>query len=78
MRNVHASLVTLLCLTIAACSQDNTLGPWQEEVELTDGRVLVVERFEDMEVHRRLGDAGAAFINSTTISPVEPTHLVTL
>jgi hypothetical protein len=53
------------------------LGPWHEEVKLSDGRVILVERFEDSTVRKPIGDAGGAFLNETTLKVVAPAELAT-
>jgi len=54
------------------------LGPWQEEVQLADGRVIVVERFEGSEVRGPIGDAKDAYITTTTLKFVAPPELAAL
>ena len=54
------------------------LGPWQEEVQLADGRVIVVERFEDSEVRGPIGDAKDAYITVTTLKVIAPPDLAAL
>jgi len=54
------------------------LGPWKEEVKLSDGRVIVVERFEDFKVRRLLGQEQSAFIKAASIKIVAPPELAGL
>ena len=49
--------------------------PWQEEVQVSDGRVILVERFEDSTVRKAIGGAGGAFLNETTLKVVAPAEL---
>jgi hypothetical protein len=57
---------------------NSELGPWQEEVKLRDGRVIVIERLEAANVRSGMGDVGAAFITNTTISFMAPPELAIL
>ena len=57
--------------------QPEGLGPWQEEIRLSDGRVILVERFEGSTVRKPIGDAGAAFLDETTLKVVAPAELAT-
>ena len=54
------------------------LGPWQEEVRLSDGRMVVVERYEESEVRQPIADVGAAFLTVTTVKFVAPPELAML
>ena len=65
------------CGVLVACGP-NGLGPWQEEVKLADGRVIVVERFEESEIRGPLGDAKDSYINTTTIKFIAPPDLAVL
>jgi len=66
------------CVVVAACnSNSGGLGPWQEEVQISDGRVILVERFEDSTVRKPIGDAGGAFLDETTLKVVAPAELAT-
>lgn len=65
------------CTVLVACGPKG-LGPWQEEVRLSDGRVIVVERYEETEVRQPIGDVGAAFLTGTTLKFVAPPELATL
>ena len=65
------------CAALVACSPRG-LGPWQEEVRLSDGRKIVVERYEEAEVRQPIADLGAAFLAVTTIKFVSPSELATL
>jgi len=65
------------CTVLAACGSGG-LGPWQEEVRLSDGRVIVVERYEEAEVRTPMGDVGGAFLTRTTLKVVAPPALATL
>lgn len=64
---------------LAACGigKPAGLGPWQEEVKLSGGRVILVERFEGSTVRKPIGDAGGAFLNETTLKVVAPAELAT-
>jgi hypothetical protein len=74
-----ATLMMAISFLVAACGKSaGGLGPWQEDVQLSDGRVIVVERFENIEVRQPIGDVGSAAINSTTIKFVSPPDLATL
>jgi hypothetical protein len=64
------------CFVLTACGPKG-LGPWQEEVQLSDGRVILVERFEDSTLRKPIGDAGGAFLNNTTLKFVAPADLAT-
>lgn len=72
-------LLAVLGVQLSACgraSPDNDgLGPWQEEVELSDGRVIVVERFEDIKVSTLLGDPVSAKVKAARIKIVSPAEL---
>jgi len=65
------------CAVLVACGPRG-LGPWQEEVRLSDGRELVVERYEEAGVRQPIGDVGAAFLTVTTLKFVAPPELATL
>ena len=66
------------CVVLSACNSDSGgLGPWQEEVQISDGRVILVERFEDSTVRKPIADAGGAFLNETTLRVVAPAELAT-
>jgi len=65
------------CAVLVACGPRG-LGPWQEEVRLSDGRKIVVERYEEAEVRQPIGDVGAAFLTRTTLKFVAPPELATL
>lgn len=71
-------LVTLTTLLISCSWGDNDLGPWKEEVRLSDGRVIVVERYERFEVKTPIGDPGSAFLEETTIKFVAPQEMTGL
>jgi hypothetical protein len=73
----HA-LMALSMFAIAGCGQPVGLAPWQEEVLLNDGRVIVVERYEDSEVRGPIGDAKGEFLNSTTLKFIAPPELTAL
>lgn len=80
-RSMRRALAPLsLCILLSGCGggEPSGLGPWQEEVELADGRVVVVKRFEINEVRGPIGDAKGAFINSTTIEFIAPPDLAAL
>jgi len=65
------------CAVLVSCGPKG-LGPWQEEVRLSDGRKIVVERYEKAEVRQPIGDVGAAFLTVTTLKFVAPPELATL
>ena len=66
------------CVVLAACnSYPGGLGPWQEEVQISDGRVILVERFEGNTVRKPIGDAGGAFLDETTLIVVAQVELAT-
>jgi hypothetical protein len=71
------TLSGLTLLTACGFGKPSGLGPWQEEVALSDGRVILVERFEDSTVRKPIGDAGGAFLNKTTLKVVAPAALAT-
>lgn len=72
-------LLAVLCIQLSACGRaspgNDGLGPWQEEVELSDGRVIVVERFEDIKVSTLLGDPVSAKAKAARIKIVRPAEL---
>ncbi len=70
-RRLLQGLAAIACFVLAACGPKD-LGPWQEEVKLADGRVIVVERFEDSEIRGPIGDAKDSYINTTTIKFIAP------
>ena len=66
------------CVVLAACNSDSGgLGAWQEEVPISDGRVILVARFEGSTVRKPIGDAGGAFLDETTLKVVGPAELAT-
>jgi len=70
-------LVLGACAVLVACGPRG-LGPWQEEVRLSDGRKIVVERYEEAEARQPIGDVGAGFLTRTTLRFVAPPELTTL
>jgi hypothetical protein len=70
-------LVLGTCAVLVACGPGG-LGPWQEEVRLSGGRKIVVERYEEADVRQPIGDVGAAFLTVTTLKFVAPPELATL
>lgn len=83
----HRTVWALACLSafslVAACqrsddSRRDGIGPWKEEVKLSDGRIIVVERFEDFKVNRLLGREESAFVKAASIKIVEPPELAAL
>jgi hypothetical protein len=70
-------LVLGTCAVLVACGPSG-LGPWQEEVRLSGGRKIVVERYEEADVRQPIGDVGAAFLTVTTLKFVAPPELATL
>lgn len=73
-RLVRSFVYLSLSFALSSCDSGG-VGPWQEEVQLSDGRVIVVERFEDFETHKPIGDVGAAFLTNTTIKFIAPPEL---
>lgn len=73
----HPWLATLVVVVLlVGCSKgDNDLGPWKEEIKLSDGRIIVVERFESFDVTRPMGDPGSAFVAESRIRIVAPPEL---
>jgi hypothetical protein len=69
-------LVLTTAATAIGCSK-NDLGP-REEVRLTDGRVIVVERYESFDVARPIGNIGSAFVAEAKIKVVSPADLASL
>lgn len=76
-RRALQGLAAVACSVLAACGPKG-LGPWQEEVRLSDGRKIVVERYEEAVVRKPIADVGAAFLTSTTLKFVAPPELATL
>lgn len=62
---------------LVACGSGG-LGPWQEDVRLSDGRLIVVERYEESGVHGPIADADGAFLTRATHKVVAPVALTTL
>lgn len=75
-RRLLQGLAAITCFVLTACGPKG-LGPWQEEVRLSDGRVILVERFEGSTVRKPIGDVGAAFLDETTLKVVAPAGLAT-
>lgn len=71
----RATLLVFVAL-LNGCS-DN-VGPWKEEVKLSDGRVIVVERRESFDVTNPMGDVGTAFLRKARIRIVAPAELTAL
>jgi hypothetical protein len=76
-RRALRGLTVVACSVLAACGPKG-LGPWQEEVRLSDGRKIVVERYEEAVVRKPIADVGAAFLTNTTLKFVAPPELATL
>jgi len=76
-RRLLQVLAAIACFVLAACGPKG-LGPWPEEVKLADGRVIVVEQFEDSEIRGPIGDAKDSYINTTTIKFIAPPDLTVL
>ena len=78
-KHVRQWLMALLACPLSACGRaslgNDGLGPWQEEVELSDGRVIVVERLEDIKVSTLLGDPVSANVKAAQIKIVAPAEL---
>ena len=53
-------------------------APGRRRSGWSDGRKIVVERYEEAEVRQPIGDVGAAFLTSTTLKFVAPPELATL
>lgn len=62
---------------LTACGRSD-VGPWKEEVKLSDGRVIVVERLEIFEVKTPIGDPGSAFIEEARVRIVSPEELASM
>ena len=73
---VRIGIALATCPFLAACGSGG-LGLWQEEVQVSDGRVILVERFEDSTVRKPIADAGGAFLNETTLKVLKPSELAT-
>lgn len=76
-RRALRGLAVVACFVVTACGPKG-LGPWQEEVRLSDGRKIVVERYEEAVVRKPIADVGAAFLTNTTLKFVAPPELATL
>jgi hypothetical protein len=78
--SIRRGIALSACAVLAACGDgpSSGLGPWQEEVQLSNGRVIVVERFEDSEVRGPIGDAKDSYINATNIKFIAPPDLAAL
>ena len=80
-RPIACVLIGLLTIgLVAGCQREDRsrgdgIGPWKEEVKLSDGRIIVVERFEDFKVRRLLGEQQSAQIKYASIRIVEPKEL---
>ncbi len=76
---LQAVLVILVAL-LNACSwlDSGDLGPWKEEVKLSDGRVIVVERYETFDLKTPMGDPSSAFVKEARIKIVAPSELASL
>ena len=59
---------------MTACSKSD-VGPWKEEVKLSNGQVIVVERYETFDLKRPIGDPGSAFIEEARIKFILPSEL---
>ncbi len=59
---------------LAACSKSD-VGPWKEEVKLSNGQVIVVERYETFELRQPIGDPGSAFIEDASFKFILPSEL---
>ena len=72
--------VTGACVLLAACGRDGPVdsGPWREEVKLADGRVIVIERGMNENVHGGAADVGFAAVTDATIRIVEPADLASV
>ena len=76
-RCILQGLAVVACFVLTACGPKG-LGPWQEEVQLSDGRVILVERFEDSEIRGPIGDAKDSYISATAIKFIAPPDLTVL
>ena len=75
---IRLGIALVACAVLAACDSDTGgLGPWQEEVQISDGRLIVVERVESSTVRKPIGDAGGAFLDKTTLKVVAPAEIAT-
>ena len=75
---VRCGMTLAACVVLAACNSDSGgHGPWQEEVQISDGRMILVERLERNTVRKPIGDAGGAFLDETTLEVVAPAELAT-
>jgi hypothetical protein len=73
-RGARWAILTATAILALGCSKRD-LGPWKEEVRLSDGRVIVVERYESFEVTTPIGDPGSAFVQSAHIKVIAPADL---
>ncbi|MDH4259833.1 MAG: hypothetical protein OEW16_05950 [Gammaproteobacteria bacterium] len=73
----HIAFGAVTAILLAACGRSD-VGPWKEEVKLSDGRIIVVERFETFEVKSPIGGPGSAFIEEARIKIVWPVELATV
>ena len=78
LARVRRGMALAACVVLSACNSDSGgLGPWQEEVQISDGRVILVERFEDSTVRKPIADAGGAFLDETLMAVVAPAEQAT-
>ncbi len=73
----RSAVFTTTAILALGCSKSD-LGPWKEEVRLSDGRVIVVERYETFEVKTPIGDPGNAFVQEARVKIVSPPELATI
>ncbi len=74
-----SAVSAIFAASLFGCSLDSSdVGPWKEEVKLSDGRVIVVERYESFEVKTPMGDPGSAFVQEASVKIIAPPELVSL
>lgn len=67
MSAVTRLAVILLCALAASCSQ-KPRAQWQEDVQLSDGRVVRIERVQQWDVTQPLGSSKSYLAQSTKVS----------
>lgn len=74
-----SAVSAIFAASLLGCSLDSSdVGPWKEEVKLSDGRVIVVERYESFEVKTPMGDPGSAFVQEARVKIVAPPELASI
>jgi len=73
-------VVIAACVLLSSCGRDGPVesGPWREEVKLADGRVVVIERGMNDNVHRAVADVGFAAVTDAPIRIVGPADLASV